>query len=162
MRYTYIDTPIGTLLLAGSEKGLQKIGFPEGKGQVTPGVDWQEDDHTFTQAIEELTAYFAGELTRFTTPVIPQGTPFQQSVWQALQQITYGTTTSYRNLAVQLERPKAMRAVGAANGRNPIPIIIPCHRVIGSNGNLTGFAGGLATKAYLLDLEKQHAQAASA
>ena len=104
--------------------------------------------------IEQLTAYFAGELDTFDLPLAPRGTPFQRTVWAALQEIPYGETTSYGELAEQIGRPNAARAVGLANGKNPIGIIVPCHRVVGSGGDLTGYGGGLARKQYLLDFER--------
>jgi methylated-DNA-[protein]-cysteine S-methyltransferase len=154
MFYTYMSSPIGQLLLAGDEQALRLVGFPQGSGQRSPELGWQENKTPFAETIRQLDAYFAGELSTFDLPLAPQGTPFQRAVWQALQQIPYGTTTSYGALAHTIGKPKAVRAVGAANGANPIPIIIPCHRVIGSNGKLTGFGGGLETKARLLNLEQ--------
>jgi methylated-DNA-[protein]-cysteine S-methyltransferase len=154
MFYTYMTTPIGALLLAGDDDFLKRVGFPQGSGRRIPQPDWQENKTPFQQTIRQLAAYFAGELSEFDLPLAPQGTPFQLAVWQALRQIPYGTTTSYGALAKAIGKPQAVRAVGAANGANPIPIIIPCHRVIGSNGKLTGFGGGLETKARLLKLEQ--------
>lgn len=151
--YTYLDTPIGPLLLAGDGVGLSKVGFPAGKGRVTPREDWRRDDGQFVEARSQLAAYFALELTTFDLKLAPEGTPFQLSVWKALSAIPYGTTISYGELATRLNRPGASRAVGAANGANPIPIIVPCHRVIGANGTLTGFGGGIETKRRLLALE---------
>lgn len=159
--YTYMITPIGHLLLAGDEQSLQLIGFPQGSGHRTPQPEWREDESPFNETIRQLEAYFAGDLAEFELSLNPRGTPFQCAVWQALQQIPYGTTTSYSELAKTIDKPKAVRAVGAANGANPIPIIIPCHRVIGSNGKLTGFGGGLETKAMLLGLEQQHRHVSS-
>lgn len=156
MFYTYLSTPIGRLLLAGDQQSLNIIGFPQGSGQRTPKTQWREDNTPFTEAIRQLQAYFAGELIEFELSLQPQGTAFQQEVWQALQDIPYGTTVSYGELAKTIGKPKAVRAVGAANGANPLPIVIPCHRVIGSNGKLTGFGGGLDTKAKLLGLEQQY------
>ena len=140
--YTYMSTPIGQLLLAGDEQALQLIGFPQGSGHRTPQSEWREDKQPFHEVIRQLEAYFSGESAVFDLPLQPQGTLFQRSVWQALLEIPYGTTTSYGELAKKIGKPKAVRAVGAANGANPIPIVIPCHRVIGSNGKLTGFGGG--------------------
>ena len=153
MNYKYIASPIGHLLLAGDGPGLKLIGFPSGKGTVTPGPDWIEDLNCFPEAEKQLGEYFSGDRLGFELELEPEGTPFQIAVLDALLQIPYGETRSYQDIAIGIGRPKAVRAVGAANGRNPLPIIIPCHRVIGSNGNLTGFAGGLETKTFLLDLE---------
>ncbi len=153
-RYTILPSPIGPLVLAGAGERLACIGFPAGKGAVTPGADWHRDDTAFGQARSQLDAYFAGRLTRFDLALDPRGTPFQREVWQALTEIPPGETISYGELARRIGRPKASRAVGAANGVNPLPIVVPCHRVIGAAGALTGFAGGLETKRFLLALER--------
>lgn len=153
--FTYHDTTIGSLLLAGQGDSLSLLGFPQGKMQRRHDKDWQEDSSPFAEVIRQLDSYFTGELDNFDLPLAPQGTEFQQSVWQALREIPYGETWSYGQLAQHIGRPKASRAVGAANGVNPIPVIIPCHRVIGSSGKLTGFGGGLETKEYLLGLESE-------
>ena len=153
MEYCYMTSPIGDLLLAGDDTGLRRIGFPGGKGRVTPGQDWRERRDGFVQARRQLLEYFAGERRTFELALEPDGTPFQLSVLEALLKIPYGDTASYQDIAANIGRPRAVRAVGAANGRNPLPIVIPCHRVIGANGSLTGFGGGLDTKRYLLDLE---------
>ena len=153
MKYRYIDSPIGSLLLAGDENALQIIGFPEGKGRVEPSNDWQLDETLFGDAKTQLDEYFRGDRTTFELALAPNGTPFQLAVLDALLRIPYGATKSYQDIAEELDKPKAVRAVGAANGRNPIPIVIPCHRVIGKNGSLTGFGGGLPTKQFLLQLE---------
>ena len=154
MYYSHMDSPIGRLLLAGDEGGLRLISFPTGSRtrDVEPG--WMENDAPFVEAKRQLVAYFAGELTEFDLPLAPEGTPFQLSVWQALRRIPYGKTVSYGAIAESIGRPSASRAVGAANGANPLPIVVPCHRVIGSTGKLTGFGGGLDTKAALLALEQ--------
>ena len=157
MNYTYMESPIGPLLLAGDEAGLRRIGFPN-KQESTGG--WREDPSQFGDAVRQLQAYFAGELREFDLPLRMEGTPFQMSVWRSLRDIPYGETISYGELARRVGNPKASRAVGLANGANPIPIVVPCHRVIGSNGKLTGFGGGLSTKEKLLALER--GQAASA
>ncbi|MCB1650176.1 MAG: methylated-DNA--[protein]-cysteine S-methyltransferase [Pseudomonadales bacterium] len=156
-RYTYCDSPVGALLLAGDGERLELIGFPEGKARMRHGEGWQEDRQCFREAIRQLDAYFAGELQDFDVPLAPKGTEFQQRVWQALTRIPYAATCSYGEIARQIGSPGASRAVGAANGQNPIPIIIPCHRVIGSTGKLTGFGGGLAAKETLLALEQRFA-----
>ena len=149
-RYTILPSPIGPLLLAGAEERLRCIGFPTGKGAVTPRADWHQDDAAFAEARRQLSAYFAGTLTRFDLDLDPRGTPFQLAVWKELARIPPGETISYGELARRIGRPSASRAVGAANGANPLPIVIPCHRVIGAGGALTGFGGGLPTKTWLL------------
>lgn len=153
-RYTILPSPIGPLLLAGMDERLACIGFPAGKGAVTPKPDWIRDDAAFAEARAQLGAYFAGRLTRFDLALDPRGTPFQRGVWAELVRIPPGQTISYGDLARRIGRPSASRAVGAANGANPLPIVVPCHRVIGANGTLTGFAGGLETKRFLLALER--------
>jgi len=161
MKYRYIKSPIGTLLLAGDAEGLRFIGFPEGKGQVQPESDWRKDDRAFGDVKKQLDEYFAGKRKAFDLKLAPTGTAFQRDVLAALQQIPYGETRSYQDVASGVGRPKAVRAVGAANGRNPLPIVIPCHRVIGANGNLTGFGGGLPVKKYLLELERGQVERAT-
>ena len=156
MFYTEIESPIGTLLLAGFDGVLTRIGFQSGPRPVRPPPHWRHDASPFQRAISEMKAYFSGELQVFTLQLAPEGTDFQLKVWQALSQIPYGETRSYGELAQSIGRPKASRAVGAANGQNPLPIIIPCHRVIGNDGSLTGFGGGMNTKAALLELEAQN------
>ncbi|SCM74630.1 Methylated-DNA--protein-cysteine methyltransferase [uncultured Pleomorphomonas sp.] len=152
--YTYLESPIGPLLLAGDGVRLSKVGFPTGKGRVAPHDDWRRDDGRFVEALAQLSAYFAGKLRDFDLELMPVGTPFQLAVWQALTAIPYGATISYGELAARIGRPAASRAVGAANGANPIPIIVPCHRVIGASGALTGFGGGIDTKRWLLAHEQ--------
>ncbi len=158
MYYCYLDTPIGELLLAGDDDALCLVSFPEGSMRRDPDPDWIYNEKPFAAAREQLTEYFAGERQEFELPLKLSGTEFQMSVLQALQRIPYGETTSYAEIAERIGRPKAVRAVGAANGRNPIPIIVPCHRVIGSHGELTGFGGGLDTKEALLRLEAEHSR----
>jgi methylated-DNA-[protein]-cysteine S-methyltransferase len=160
--YCEIATPIGPLLLSGGEEGLSGISFPSGRQAAVPGAGWRRADEPFRKAISEIEAYFAGELTRFTVPIAPRGTPFQLEVWAALRTIPYGETATYGDIARRLGRPRAFRAVGAANGRNPIPIVIPCHRVVGTDGSLTGFGGGLPIKRALLSLESRRGGAAPA
>lgn len=155
MKYTWLETPVGSILIAGDDPVVRLIGFPEGKGSIEPGADWIRDDHVFKAARQQLTEYFQGERTVFDLQLAPQGTRFQLAVLKALQRIPYGETRSYGDIATAIGNPKAVRAVGAANGRNPLPIVIPCHRVIGSNGSLTGFGGGIETKRFLLDLEQK-------
>ncbi len=157
MRYQFLETPIGPLLLAGNEC-LELIGFPSGKGSFKPETDWVEQSDAFPEAARQLTEYFKGERQQFDLALKPHGTPFQLEVLSALMEIPYGETRSYAEIAVQIGRPKAVRAVGAANGRNPLPIVIPCHRVIGKNGSLTGFGGGLPLKQKLLELERRQIQ----
>lgn len=150
--FTIMPSPVGDLLLARSEAGVTFVEFyPRRK---MPEAHWRRDETAFRDVVSQLEAYFAGELKNFALPLAPQGTPFQQRVWAALQTIPYGETISYRELARQLGNVKAVRAVGAANGRNPIAIIIPCHRVIGSDGSLTGYGGGLECKEALLAMER--------
>jgi methylated-DNA-[protein]-cysteine S-methyltransferase len=158
MYYCNLDTPIGSLLLAGDEDGLSLIGFPEGSGRHEPEHDWIYNEKPFAEARRQLTEYFAGQRRTFDLALKPSGTEFQLRVLEELQKIPYGTTCSYSDIAERIGRPKAVRAVGAANGRNPIPIVIPCHRVIGAGGDLTGFGGGLDTKEALLRLELEHSQ----
>lgn len=153
MYYTYTSSPLGDLLLAGASQ-LEFIGLPEGKRALRARDGWKHRADRFAEAERQLRAYFAGELRTFELPLKPQGTPFQLAVLDALLTIPYGETRSYGELAAQLGRPKSARAVGAANGRNPLPIMLPCHRVIGSGGQLTGFGGGLPAKRFLLDLEQ--------
>ena len=158
MFYCYLDTPIGELLLAGTTEALSMIGFPKGSMRRDPEPDWIFNEKPFEDVSRQLLEYFAGERREFDLPLELTGTEFQLSVLEELQQIPYGTTASYGDIARRIGRPKAVRAVGAANGRNPIPIIVPCHRVIGSHGDLTGFGGGLDTKEALLRLEAEHSQ----
>jgi methylated-DNA-[protein]-cysteine S-methyltransferase len=152
--YTHIESPVGRLLLAGNPDGLRSVSFAVSKRAETPQENWTEDKAAFPEVIRQLRAYFAAELREFDLPLAMDGTQFQLRVWRALQEIPYGGTTSYGQLAAKIGNPKAMRAVGLANGRNPIPIIVPCHRVLGSDGSLTGFGGGLENKQKLLALEK--------
>jgi methylated-DNA-[protein]-cysteine S-methyltransferase len=151
--YHYHITVIGQLLLAGNGSHLSLLGFPSGKMQRRHEPDWTKDGAPFVEACVQLDAYFAGELKNFDLQLMPKGTAFQELVWQALTEIPYGETRSYGQLAANIEKPGASRAVGAANGVNPIPVIIPCHRVIGASGKLTGFGGGIETKLFLLELE---------
>jgi methylated-DNA-[protein]-cysteine S-methyltransferase len=156
MYYCYMSSPIGELLLAGDDDALTMIGFPQGAMRRDPDGDWIYNEKPFAVAISQLNEYFAGERHDFDLPLRLSGTEFQLLVLEELQRIPYGETTSYGDIAERIGRPKAMRAVGAANGRNPIPIIVPCHRVIGRSGDLTGFGGGLDTKEALLRLEAEH------
>ena len=156
MYYCYFDTLIGELLLAGEVNTLSLIGFPNGVMRRDPEPDWIYNEEPFTDVREQLAEYFSGERKDFDLPLTIAGTEFQLSVLEALQKIPYGETRSYGAIAKQIGRPRAVRAVGAANGRNPIPIVVPCHRVIGHTGDLTGFGGGLDTKEVLLRLEAEN------
>ncbi len=156
MYYCYQETPIGELLLAGDADGLSMIGFPKGSMRRDPEPDWIFNEKPLANACRQLREYFAGERREFDLPLQLSGTEFQVSVLEALLDIPYGETTSYGEIARRIGRPRAVRAVGAANGRNPIPIIVPCHRVIGYDGDLTGFGGGLDTKEALLRLEAEN------
>jgi methylated-DNA-[protein]-cysteine S-methyltransferase len=158
MYYCYLNTAIGDLLLAGDDDALTLVSFPEGSMRREPDPDWIYAEKPFAKAREQLTEYFDGKRRDFDLALRPNGTEFQLAVLDALRQIPYGTTVSYGDIAERIGRPKAVRAVGAANGRNPIPIIIPCHRVIGSSGDLTGLGGGLPTKKALLRLELENSQ----
>lgn len=153
MLYRYIGSPLGRLLLAGDDDGLALVGFPEGKGKIVPETGWEVGSDCFIDAESQLLQYFDGKRRTFDLKLAPTGTAFQLTVLNALQTIPFGETRSYLDIARQIGRPKAVRAVGAANGRNPLPIVIPCHRVIGTDGSLTGFGGGLETKLFLLQLE---------
>lgn len=153
--YSRCESPIGTLLLVAGQRGLSQIWF-EGKDHRSAlGAESRQDEVALRHVIRQLRAYFAGELESFDLDLAPDGTPFQQKVWSELLKIPYGETISYGELARRIGNPNASRAVGLANGSNPIPIIIPCHRVIGSNGKLTGYGGGLPIKEKLLALEKR-------
>ncbi|HEY1772094.1 MAG TPA: methylated-DNA--[protein]-cysteine S-methyltransferase [Gammaproteobacteria bacterium] len=149
-----MDSPIGGLLLVGDADALHGVYFQDGKrGAHKPDKTWEPSERPFKEVQRQLKAYFVGKLEDFDLPLSPQGTEFQLKVWKALQTIPYGKTWSYGELARRIKRPAASRAVGAANGQNPIPVIVPCHRVIGANGSLTGFGGGLPIKQKLLALE---------
>ncbi|HTQ59738.1 MAG TPA: methylated-DNA--[protein]-cysteine S-methyltransferase [Candidatus Solibacter sp.] len=153
--YTTMKSPVGPLFLARDEDGLRLVHFASGKRPKTPERDWTENRAPFREVIRQLELYFDGKLTEFDVPLVLEGTEFQLLVWRNLQKIPYGETVSYGQLAKRIGNPDAARAVGLANGSNPIPIIIPCHRVIGSNGDLTGFGGGLPVKKKLLALESR-------
>ena len=154
--YQYVKTPVGKLLVAGDEKGVHLINFPKNGKPSLPKPEWKENPKPFQEALRQLEAYFAGKLKAFSLDICLNVTPFQKKVLSALCQVPYGETISYGELAKNIGNPKASRAVGQANARNPIPIVIPCHRAIGSNGKLTGFGGGIEVKQTLLDLEKQY------
>jgi methylated-DNA-[protein]-cysteine S-methyltransferase len=152
-QYTVIETPIGRMVASGDSGALSGLSFADSPEDPS----WARDDAAFREVERQLDAYFAGELTEFDLQLIPGGTQFQRRVWDALQAIPYGTTTTYGRLAAVLGADKAVRAVGHANGRNPISIIIPCHRVIAADGRLTGYGGGLHRKQWLLSHETAHA-----
>lgn len=156
MYYCYLDTPIGELLLAGDDAGLSMIGFPKGSMRREPEPDWIFNEKPLEKARAQISEYFDGTRREFDLPLQLSGTEFQVSVLEALQEIPYGETVSYGEIARRIGRPRAVRAVGAANGRNPLPIVVPCHRVIGSTGDLTGFGGGLDTKEALLRMEAEN------
>ncbi|HLZ12754.1 MAG TPA: methylated-DNA--[protein]-cysteine S-methyltransferase [Candidatus Acidoferrum sp.] len=153
--YATMESPVGTLRLVAEELGLRTVCFVRGRKNEKPDREWKEDAAFFVDVMRQLNAYFAGELREFEIPLLMEGTEFQKRVWKALQAIPYGETMSYGELAKTIGEPKAVRAVGAANGQNPIPIIVPCHRVIGSDGSLTGFGGGIENKRRLLELESK-------
>lgn len=152
--YTTLESPIGPLLLAADDAGLRHILFQAGPRSQGPDPAWRRVDSLPLEAADQLDAYFAGNLREFDLPLAPEGTTFQLEVWAALEEIPYGQTTTYAGIANQIGRPTSTRAVGAANGQNPLPIVVPCHRVIGSDGSLTGFGGGLPIKQALLALER--------
>jgi methylated-DNA-[protein]-cysteine S-methyltransferase len=155
MFYDYFDTGlIGTLTLVGDEQGLRRIVFPKENNPATIQDDWRKRPEFFAPVKAQLRAYFKGELKRFDLALTPVGTPFQLKVWQALLAVPYGELVSYKTIAEAIGNPKAVRAVGGAIGKNPIPIVVPCHRCIGSDGSLTGFGGGLDTKKRLIELER--------
>ena len=156
MFYTYHDSPVGPLLLAGTGGRLRTVGFSTGRKVQAPGGDWLREDAPFEEARRQLGEYFEGVRRTFELDLAPVGTLFQRKVWRALSDIPYGETRSYAEIASAIGNPRAAMAVGGANGSNPLPIVVPCHRVIGSDGSLTGFGGGLAAKRFLLDLERNN------
>ena len=153
MYYHIVESPIGPILLAGDEEGLKYVNFMKGKTKIEVPDSWQENKEFFRDISRQLEAYFAGKLEFFDVKLAPEGTEFQKSVWKALCEIPYGETRTYGQITKSVGKPKASRAVGLANNRNPIAIIMPCHRVIGANGKLTGYASGLEVKEFLLRLE---------
>lgn len=161
MRYCFTETPAGRLLLAADDGAIFELQFPN-HHKVHPGWVETAPRGPLADAVKQLHEYFTGRRTQFDLPLAPQGTPFQREVWRQLQEIPYGETVSYKELARRVGNPKASRAVGSANGKNPIAIIIPCHRVIGASGKLTGFGGGLPTKQKLLALEREVASSKTA
>jgi methylated-DNA-[protein]-cysteine S-methyltransferase len=155
IRYTNFDSPLGKMRIASKSGAIFAIGFPGQKHDVEKQADWRRDDDApeLVAARTQLAEYFAGKRRDFDLPLAPQGSDFQQRVWDALLRVGYGRTSTYGALARALARPAAARAVGAAVGRNPIAIVVPCHRIIGADGSLTGYAGGLDRKTSLLALE---------
>lgn len=156
MYYTYMESPVGRLLVAGEESRIKLIGFSTGPMARGADADWERREAPFRVVVRQLTEYFAGSRREFDLPLDPDVSEFQARVLEALQAIPYGETRSYRDIAIAIGNPRAVRAVGGANAANPLPIVIPCHRVIGSGGDLTGFGGGMDAKRYLLDLERSH------
>jgi len=155
MKYCYTDTPIGQLLIAGDEEAIHLIGFMKNGQPQRPQAGWTGSmNGLLAEAVRQLREYFAGSRQDFDLPLAPKGTDFQRKVWRTLQEIPYGETISYGELAKRVGNPKASRAVGSANGKNRIPIVIPCHRVIAGDGGLGGFGGGLSVKEKLLAIER--------
>lgn len=154
IHYDDMPTPIGRLRLVADAQGLREIGFETGRHRREPDPAWVCAAEALAFARAQLEQYFAGTRQVFELPLHPLGTPFQLVVWNELARIPFGATISYGELARRIGQPQAVRAVGAANGRNPLPIVLPCHRVIGANGSLTGFGGGLPTKRFLLAMEE--------
>jgi methylated-DNA-[protein]-cysteine S-methyltransferase len=153
--FSTLESPLGDLLLLGDSRGLAALYMLDHRHQLPTPPGCEENDGAFRDARAQLAAYFAGELLEFDLPLSARGTEFQGRVWQALRAIGYGQTESYGALARRIGQPSASRAVGLANGRNPISIIVPCHRVIGANGSLTGYGGGMARKQWLLEHERR-------
>jgi methylated-DNA-[protein]-cysteine S-methyltransferase len=153
MRYDEVETPVGPLLVLADDAGLRRIHFQHGRGRLRPDSAWRRDPAPFRDLSRQLGEYFARTRRTFDLPLAPEGTAFQLETWRALTAIPYGATISYAELARRVGRSRAVRAVGAANGQNPLPIVVPCHRVIGKDGSLTGFGGGLPAKQALLELE---------
>ena len=152
--HTVVDSPVGPLTLVDEEGGLAGLYMHEQRHLPPTASFGPRDDRVLPALREQLPLYFAGELREFDVPLATAGTPFQQQVWAALREVPYGSTCTYGDLATAIGRPTAVRAVGAANGRNPVCIVVPCHRVVGSDGSLTGYAGGMERKELLLALER--------
>lgn len=155
MHYQFLATPIGRLLIAADAAGLHHIGFDQADRDRVIAADWRRGGAVLEPVMTQLRAYFAGQLQHFELALAASGTPFRTRVWAQLAKIPYGSTISYGELARRIGNPAASRAVGAANGANPLPIVVPCHRVIGASGTLTGFGGGLPVKQWLLDHERK-------
>ena len=153
--YARLDSPLGPLLACASGGAITGLWFEEGRHAPAPGAGWRRapQDPVLRQLAREIAEYFAGRRRTFDVAVAPAGTPFQQAVWRALRTVPYGATASYAAIAAAIDRPRAVRATGAANARNPVSILIPCHRIVGADGALTGYAGGIARKEWLLLLE---------
>ena len=151
--YSEMDSPIGRLLIYGTPRGLSGIFMSRQRHFDGKGKDWKRDDARWNGVVRQLREYFDGKRRDFDIPLDVEGTEFQARVWAALRRIPFGRTASYADIARKIGQPKAMRAVGMANGRNPVSIVVPCHRVIGADGSLTGYGGGLDRKKILLDLE---------
>jgi methylated-DNA-[protein]-cysteine S-methyltransferase len=153
--FSFLESPLGKMLLTASAQALTGVHFVGEKYYPGVGEDWRESakHEPLARAHQQLKEYFAARRTRFDLALAPEGTPFQRKVWRALTSVPFGETRSYGEIAANIGAPKASRAVGAANGRNPISIIVPCHRIIGASGDLTGYAGGLQRKQALLALE---------
>ena len=158
--YSSIKSPIGEIIITAEEQGIRSIYSPTHETLIAQNDKYKRDVAKLCDAADQLRAYFAGELQEFSLTLNPQGTPFFKHVWKQLELIPYGTTISYGELAKKIGKPTASRAVGMANGRNPISFVIPCHRVIGQDGSLTGYGGGLKLKRWLIEFEKNHLDSA--
>lgn len=154
--YYFTPTPVGSLLIIGTNTAINALSIRDNDKTDLPVLSKTELPDVFVQCVAEMDAYFAGSQEGFTFPIAQEGTPFQQAVWDRLLTIPYGQTTTYLQLAKDLNNPKAIRAVGSTNGRNQLWVVVPCHRVIGSNGTLTGYAGGIWRKKWLLEHEMKH------
>ena len=152
--YEWLRTPWGRLLVCADDRALRLVRFEDSRGSQRPERDWQRGGPVVEEAIRQLSAYLGGNLRRFTLPIAPEGSPFDRQVWRALRKIRFGRTDTYGQLAERIGKPGAARAVGAAAGRNPIAIVIPCHRLLARGGRLGGFSAGLHRKRALLDLEQ--------
>jgi methylated-DNA-[protein]-cysteine S-methyltransferase len=160
IHHTFFSSPLGSILLLGKEEGITSLHFQAVSYPAKPPIGSHQSPEYFSETIRQLNAYFNGEPINFKLPLLLEGTKFQKNVWRALCTIPYGTTISYGALARRIGKPSASRAVGGANGRNPLPIIIPCHRVINGDGQLGGYSCGLEIKKYLLNLEAKHPESA--
>lgn len=158
VRYSIVESPLGRILIAGSGHGIRTVSFLDGTAPVHISSDWMLSPESFRNAEEQLTAYFRGALREFDVELDLEGTEFQIEVWNELRRVPYGRTSSYTEIAAAIGRPKAVRAVGAANGANPVPVFIPCHRILGSDGRLTGYRGGIDIKRRLIELEQRAAE----
>ncbi len=157
--YSTLQSPIGEVLVTADERGIRSIYSPSHESLIAPLDDGRRDDAALRDATDQLRAYFAGELQEFTLTLNPQGTPFYKTVWKRLEAIPFGTTITYGELAKSIGKPTASRAVGMANAHNPISFVVPCHRVIGQNGSLVGYGGGLKLKRWLIDFEREQLRA---